>query len=146
MTECFVADASALATLGHRLAGVLKPGDVVGLEGPLGAGKTTLVRALLDALGHPGPVRSPTYTLVETYELERLVVHHLDLYRIADPEELELIGIRDLAAGDALWLVEWPERGGDRLPECNHVIRIEYADSGRLVHGLPSPVQCPEII
>ena len=133
-----VPDEPAMARLGEELAGVLAPPAVVGLSGPLGAGKTTLVRAVLAGLGYHGRVRSPTYTLVESYELGAVSVHHLDLYRLADPEELELIGVRDLATADALWLVEWPDRGGDRLPPLDWSIRIEFAGRGRRVHGLPA--------
>jgi len=85
-------------------------------------------------------VRSPTYTLLETYELGALRVHHLDLYRLADPEELEFIGVRDLAGEDALWLVEWPDRGGDRLPPPDWTLRIAYHGTGRHVRGLPEDI------
>jgi tRNA threonylcarbamoyladenosine biosynthesis protein TsaE len=130
-----------MEVLGQRLAGVLVPPLVIGLAGPLGAGKTTLVRAILRGLGHAGPVRSPTYTLLESYALATLVVHHLDLYRIADPEELELLGIRDLDSPDAVWLVEWPERGGDRLPLLDWRLAIDYEGTGRVVSGLPEELR-----
>lgn len=126
--------------LGRALAATLEAPAVIGLVGPLGAGKTTLVRGIVAGLGHEGRVRSPSYTLVESYAVGALTVHHLDLYRLADPEELELIGVRDLATPDAVWLVEWPERGGDRLPPLDRVIHIEYAGRGRRVSGLPGPV------
>lgn len=126
-----------MAALGLELARRLAPPRVVTLSGPLGAGKTELVRACLHGLGHDGPVRSPTYTLVESYPLATCTVHHLDLYRLGDPEELELIGIRDLATADAVWLIEWPDRGGDRLPPVDWAIAIAYAGSGRRVSGLP---------
>jgi tRNA threonylcarbamoyladenosine biosynthesis protein TsaE len=137
VAERYVADPAAMAELGAELARLLKPPHVVTLSGPLGAGKTELVRACLRGLGHGGAVRSPTYTLVETYPLAGCTVHHLDLYRLGDPEELELIGVRDLATADAVWLIEWPDRGGDRLPEADWALEIAYADVGRRVSGLP---------
>jgi tRNA threonylcarbamoyladenosine biosynthesis protein TsaE len=109
------------------------------LQGTLGVGKTTLVRGLLRGLGHQGPVRSPTYTLIEPYEQLRPPVHHLDLYRITDPEELDYLGLRDLLDGAGLLVVEWPERGEALLPAPDLCIRIEYAGAGRRLHLLPSP-------
>ncbi len=105
------------------------------LEGDLGAGKTTWVRGLLRALGHAGPVRSPTYTLVESYELDSGTILHFDLYRLGDPEELEYLGVRELHAPGALWLIEWPERGRGWLPEPDLRVRLsghaEDAGDGR---------------
>ncbi len=137
MSERILADPEAMEALGAELAPLLQPPRVVTLAGPLGAGKTTLVRACLRALGYSGPVRSPTYTLVESYPLGDRTVHHLDLYRLGDPEELELIGVRDLATADAVWLIEWPDRGGDQLPPVDWALSLDYADGGRRVVGLP---------
>lgn len=126
-----IPDAESQEAFGRRLAAVLAPGIVVYLAGDLGAGKTTLVRGILRGLGHEGPVRSPTYTLVEPYELAACLCAHLDLYRLGDPEELEYLGLRDLVAENRLLLVEWPERGEGMLPPADLILKIAYADPGR---------------
>lgn len=110
-----VDEAATLAWAGN-LFRVLAPGSVVFLHGNLGAGKTTLVRGALRGGGYEGKVKSPTYTLVEEYCLDGLPVYHFDLYRLADPEELEWMGMRDFLRPDALCFVEWPERGAGTLP------------------------------
>ncbi|MBK1702354.1 tRNA (adenosine(37)-N6)-threonylcarbamoyltransferase complex ATPase subunit type 1 TsaE [Thiococcus pfennigii] len=117
--------------LGRRLAVLLGGRVLVFLEGDLGTGKTTLVRGILQGLGHTGAVKSPTYTLIEPYELAGRSVYHLDLYRLGDPEELDYLGLRDLLAEDALVLVEWPERGAGALPPPDLRVRIAYAGEGR---------------
>jgi len=108
--------------LGARLARA-RPREhrllVIYLTGDLGAGKTTLARGFLHALGVVGPIRSPTYTLLELYEAPTLAVLHLDLYRLQDPVELETLGLREWARDGYAWLVEWPERGGGRLPPAD---------------------------
>ena len=118
--------------LGARLAAGLSGSCIVYLRGELGAGKTTLVRGFLRALGYQGPVKSPTYTLVEPYILGGQRIFHLDLYRLADPEELEFIGLRDLLDDEAILLVEWPERGAGILPEADLDIRLDYDKDARL--------------
>lgn len=126
-----LADVEATQALGRALAASLPARAVVYLEGDLGAGKTTLARAVLQALGVRGPVRSPTYTLVERYPIDAGEAAHLDLYRIADPGELEFLGLDDLAASARLWLVEWAARGRDALPPADLVLRLRVAGSGR---------------
>ena len=131
-------DADETRAIGARLARVflaagLQEPFVVGLTGDLGAGKTTLVGGLLAALGHEGPARSPTYSLIEPYRLAGRDVYHCDLYRLRDPEELEDLGLRDLLAGSSLLLVEWPERAGDRLREADLHLHLEYTETGRQV-------------
>ena len=97
---------------------------VVFLHGELGAGKTTLVRGLLDAAGHSGNVKSPTYTLLEPYNIGRLDVYHFDLYRVNDPQELEFVGIDEIVDGPGLKLFEWPERAGAWLPAPQAVVTL----------------------
>ena len=126
-----LADAAATERLGARLAPLLDPGAVVYLQGDLGAGKTTLVRGLLHALGHQGTVRSPTYTLVEPYPFASHTVYHLDLYRLGDPEELEYLGLRDFIADRGVLLIEWPERGRGWLPPADLCVRLDHLPQGR---------------
>ncbi len=116
---------------GRRLAGALAAPCVIYLEGDLGTGKTTLVRGILRGLGHTGSVRSPTYTLVEPYDIAGMRLYHLDLYRLGDPEELEYLGMRDLLEATSVLLVEWPERGAGALPPPDLVIHIAHASAAR---------------
>ena len=121
----------AQEALGAALAQVCPESCVIYLEGDLGVGKTTLARGFLRALGHRGAVRSPTYTLLEPYQLETRTCYHLDLYRLGEPQELEYLGLRDLLQDPAVLLVEWPERGEGELPMPDLRIRIGYAGDGR---------------
>ncbi|MBU6198276.1 MAG: tRNA (adenosine(37)-N6)-threonylcarbamoyltransferase complex ATPase subunit type 1 TsaE [Xanthomonadaceae bacterium] len=124
-------DEDVLALLARALASRVREGGSIHLAGPLGAGKTTFARALLRALGAGERVKSPTYTLIETYALPGLTVQHLDLYRIAAAEELEWLGLRDLADGPVLWLIEWPERGIGAIPAPDLAVQLSYAKAGR---------------
>lgn len=124
-------DEAATMALGARLATLLKPGWVVYLRGDLGTGKTTLVRGLLRALGYGGRVKSPTYTLLESYDLSRFVLQHYDLYRMIDPREWLDAGFRDDCNASTLCIVEWPEKARGLLPRPDLEIHLEVAGEGR---------------
>lgn len=136
---------SAMRALGARLASACPDRCVIYLVGELGAGKSTLARGFLHALGHEGAARSPTYTLVEPYDLPARHVYHLDLYRLADPEELEFLGLRDWLEQDAVLLVEWPQKGEGVLPKADLVVEIDYEGSARQVH-LQAMSDCGHLI
>ena len=129
--KTFLPDEAATLALGAALAECLEPGLVVYLRGDLGAGKTTLARGVLRALGHLGPVRSPTYTLVELYALSRLDLHHFDFYRFRDPREWIDAGFRDSFNGRNVSLVEWPEKAAGLLPPPDVEIALAASGSGR---------------
>ena len=107
---------------------------VVWLEGDLGAGKTTFARGLIQALGYQGRVKSPTYGLLEQYQLENTQILHMDLYRIGEPEELEFIGLADLLDNQTILLIEWPDKGGKWIPEADFVFKFAYQAEGRDLH------------
>ena len=128
-------DVTATEQLGAKLARLLPKGGsncLILLQGELGAGKSSLARAMIRALGHTGTVPSPTYTLIEPYQLGDRQVYHADLYRIADAEELEYLGWSDLQG--AIQLVEWPERAPELFQVADLHIEIEFSNGGRVAH------------
>ncbi len=131
MKTLLLADESSTLNFGAKLASRCPAACIIFLKGNLGAGKTTLVRGFLQSLGYTGKIKSPTYTLVEPYEIADKLIFHFDLYRLHDPEELENIGLRDYLAAPAILLIEWPERGAGQLPSPDVTIHLEAIQAGR---------------
>ncbi|MFU8787925.1 MAG: tRNA (adenosine(37)-N6)-threonylcarbamoyltransferase complex ATPase subunit type 1 TsaE [Methylobacter sp.] len=131
--KTYLNDTEATEQFGAKLWAELPPKCLVFLQGDLGAGKTTLVRGVLRAAGYTGAVKSPTYTLVEEYSLNGRKLFHFDLYRVADPEELEWIGIRDYFDQDCLCFIEWPDKGNGFLPQPDRVISLAVENGGRVL-------------
>jgi tRNA threonylcarbamoyladenosine biosynthesis protein TsaE len=132
MTDAiFLPDEAATVAFGKTLAKACNGKALITLSGNLGTGKTTLSRGIIQAFGHTGAVKSPTYTLVEPYEPGDIRIYHFDLYRLEDPEELEFIGLWDYLSEDALVLIEWPERAGNLLPPADLELHLAVRDTGR---------------
>ena len=132
----YLADEQAMSDFGALIARVTQGHGLIFLVGNLGMGKTTLSRGIIRGLGHVGAVKSPTFTLVEPYEIGDIRAFHFDLYRLVDPEELEFLGIRDYFDDDALCLIEWPDKGAGFLPKPDLTITISPQDSGRSLNIL----------
>lgn len=128
-----LSDSDDTERFGAVLAHCCPPGAVFYLYGDLGAGKTTLVRGFLRACGHLGAVKSPTYTLVEPYQIGQRLIYHFDLYRLGDPEELEYLGIRDYFDGQAISLIEWPQQGDGVLPQPLLSVTLSYHEGARRI-------------
>lgn len=135
--EYLLEDENATVAFGNALANVIKKqvkqGFVTYLNGDLGAGKTTLTRGFVRGMGYVGNVKSPTYTIVEPYELGDWQVYHFDLYRLADPEELEFMGIRDYFATNSCSFIEWPEKGAGLLANADVTINMAYQEEQRSI-------------
>lgn len=129
----FLAEESATVALAQRLAVRLKPGMVIYLHGNLGSGKTTLVRGVLNALGHAGRVKSPTYSLIEPYHTSELDLRHFDLYRLHNEEEWEAAGFREEFDGHNIFFIEWPEKALSLIPQADMEICFEILARGRNV-------------
>ena len=128
-----VGESAALEYAG-KFASICKPPLIIYLQGDLGSGKTTFARGFISALGHTGNVKSPTFTLVETYELDGVRLFHFDLYRLKAPQELEYLGVRELEGEqDVICLIEWPEKGGEAVPTADLLIKLEYRGDSRSV-------------
>jgi tRNA threonylcarbamoyladenosine biosynthesis protein TsaE len=134
-----LADVEETMEIGRRLAELSRAGDVIALSGPLGVGKTTLVRGFLAGLGHEGEVPSPSFAIVQPYEELEMPAWHVDLYRLRDPSELAELGLED--AGDAVLLVEWPEHAGDHAWRAALRLTLDFAEAGarRLTVVVPPP-------
>lgn len=129
--EQIIVDDAAMRAFGARLISLCKQGGIVALNGNLGTGKTTLVRGALESIGVTTGVRSPTYTLIEFYPFDSLSIAHFDLYRLADPEELEYLGFRDYLNNDTLCFIEWPEMAGGFLGDVDLEVSLDYHPEGR---------------
>lgn len=129
--SAYLADDGATVAFGRALGNACESGAIIYLQGDLGAGKTTLSRGVMRYFGHEGAVKSPTYTLVEPYILERKSIYHFDLYRLADPEELEYLGMRDAFSPDNICLLEWPSKGQGFLPKADLVVSISTVEKAR---------------
>ena len=134
MKQLIIKNEAAMMQLGGSVADHFTKGGIVLLNGDLGAGKTTLVRGLLRHLGYQETVKSPTYTLVEPYNIDGRSIYHFDLYRLGDPEELEYMGGRDYWSEDSLCLIEWPEKAQGYLPKEDLNIIIEHDNESRKVN------------
>ncbi|MDP1559098.1 MAG: tRNA (adenosine(37)-N6)-threonylcarbamoyltransferase complex ATPase subunit type 1 TsaE [Nitrosomonas sp.] len=128
---CHLADETAMLSFGAAFAGLLHAGLIIFLKGDLGAGKTTLTRGILRGMGYQKIVKSPTYNLVEFYEVSRLYFYHFDFYRFNDPSEWEEAGFREYFNADSICVVEWPEKAGKLLPIADLQVSIHIVESGR---------------
>ncbi len=141
--DVYLSDATATAHAGAALAPTLQGGMIVTLDGDLGVGKTTLVRGVLRARGVDGPIKSPSFSLVEHYPIAGLYFYHIDFYRFADPSEWETTGLSDCFRADAVCLIEWPQNAGVFLPRADVALTLSLASprDGRLLAAQPQSAQ-----
>lgn len=140
-----LADETATLALGEKIANILQPGLIIFLSGDLGAGKTTLTRGILRAMGYLGKVKSPTYNLVEIYKFSELYLYHFDFYRFNDPIEWEEAGFRDFFKAETICLIEWPEKADKLLPDADIKIFFRFNELGREIRiqaGTEKGKQC----
>jgi len=130
--EIFLKDEVATNEFAAKLAAQVHAPCILYLQGELGAGKTTLTRGFLRSLGYQGPVRSPTFTLIESYDINNQRIFHVDLYRLNNPEEIEFIGLRDYFTDDVIGIIEWAERATDLLPPPNYICELKIHETGRM--------------
>ncbi|WP_424407586.1 tRNA (adenosine(37)-N6)-threonylcarbamoyltransferase complex ATPase subunit type 1 TsaE [Pasteurella sp. PK-2025] len=147
----YIPDETAMCAFGAELVSAIcqlpsSQAITIYLNGDLGAGKTTLSRGIIQALGHQGHVKSPTYTLVEEYHLAKKTVYHFDLYRLSDPEELEFMGIRDYFSQNCLCLIEWAEKGKGLLAEPDLIVNIAYAERARHIELIAHTQQGKQLL
>ena len=135
--EIFLNDEQATVEAGAQFGKLMQDAAVIYLQGVLGAGKTTFCRGVLSAFGYSGAVKSPTYTLVEPYQLNERTIYHFDLYRLGEPEELEYMGIRDYFQGDNICLIEWPVKGQGYIAEADFTIELAPENTGRTLKIYP---------
>lgn len=140
-----IRDEPAMLAFGAELARHFQSGGIIHIRGDLGAGKTTLCRGILRALGHEGAVKSPTFTLVEPYDLGSLQVYHFDLYRLADPGELEYIGMDDYYGDNSLLLLEWPEKAAGHLQTCDLELAIDVDGEKRNISTIARTLRGEQI-
>jgi len=147
MFECVLPNDEATLAFGNQLARAVNAEPcIIFLRGQLGAGKTTLTRGFLRGLGYEDKVKSPTFTLVEPYQIDKHIVYHFDLYRVTDPQELIHMGIQDYFTGDAICLIEWPELGANLLPTPDILCELTFEGLGRHITVLSQTQRGEKIV
>lgn len=138
MSDIETQNAEETMEIGRKLGESLKPGDVIALSGPMGAGKTVFAQGVASALGIEEPVTSPTFTLICEYE-GRMPLYHMDLYRLATPDEFAWLGVEEMLNGKGVSMVEWSERAGEELPDRSIEVKIELSENGNRIITITAP-------